>query len=127
VQLDVTAHHGTAQQPAALTAATAALSLADGPAHQAAARGLAGSATESQGKESEQQQQQQSAGLAEGTQGAAAAAQAPVPAVNEPSPWLLLQQKGIVGAVRVAARALSLHGLRREPAFQQPPHHAIDS
>ncbi|GAB4822542.1 hypothetical protein N2152v2_009588 [Parachlorella kessleri] len=36
-----------------------------------------------------------------------------------------LATKGIVGAVRVAARALSRHGLRRAPAFQQPPHHAV--
>lgn len=54
-----------------------------------------------------------------GAQPQGPAAEAGSAAVPEPSPWLLLKQKGVVGAVRVAARALAQHGLRREPAFQR--------
>jgi hypothetical protein len=93
VQLDVTAH-GFGNGTAA-SDGVAAVAVADGAA-------AAGGGETADGA---------------GDEEAAAA----VPAVNEPSPWLRMQQKGIVGAVRVAARALSQHGLRRDAAFQRTP------
>lgn len=39
----------------------------------------------------------------------------------EPTGMQLLQQKGVVGAVRVAARSLSVHGLRRAEGDQARP------
>jgi len=43
------------------------------------------------------------------------------PLATEATPVQLLQQKGIIGAVRVAARSLSTHGLRRAATDQHPP------
>ena len=39
----------------------------------------------------------------------------------QPTGMQVLQQKGVVGAVRVAARSLSVHGLRRAPEDQVRP------
>ena len=126
VQLDITAHHDTSQQAAASAAAAlATVQLFNGPAQlqtpgsQAEAPTVSAEAVTAQHTE-----QQQPASRGERGHPANEAPEQ-VPQKGEPSPWLLLKQKGIVGALRVAARALSQHGLRRAPAFQQPPHHAV--
>jgi hypothetical protein len=46
------------------------------------------------------------------------------PAAPAADPLLLLRQKGVVGSLRVATRALAVHGLRRERQFQRPPSRA---
>jgi PAS domain S-box-containing protein len=54
---------------------------------------------------------------------AAEEADAAAAGVEPPAPTMLqlLMQKGVVGAVRVAARSLSAHGLRRAPPDQHVP------
>jgi hypothetical protein len=42
----------------------------------------------------------------------------PAPAAD---PLVLLRQKGVVGSLRVATRALAQHGLRRARCFQHAP------
>lgn len=57
------------------------------------------------------------AGSAAAADGAAnGAAEAP-----EADPMVLLRQKGVVGSLRVATRALAQHGLRRAAQFQRTP------
>lgn len=56
-----------------------------------------------------------------GGEPAAAAAGAAVP---EADPLALLRQKGVVGSLRIATRALSQHGLRRAAEFQRAPSRA---
>ena len=48
-------------------------------------------------------------------------------AAPEPDALLLLKQRGVVGSLWVATRALAQHGLRRAVADQQRPHHLSPS
>jgi hypothetical protein len=50
--------------------------------------------------------------------GTAAAASAVPPQAD---PLVLLRQKGVVGSLRVATRALAQHGLRRAAEYQHAP------
>ena len=54
----------------------------------------------------------------------AASASGEVPAAPMADPILLLRQKGVVGSLRVATRALAQHGLRRSSEFQHAPSRA---
>ena len=53
--------------------------------------------------------------------GAAAADGANGAAAPQPDPIALLRQKGVVGSLRVATRALAQHGLRRSAEYQHKP------
>ena len=64
-------------------------------------------------------QQERSAGGADGAP--ACAAEQPLDAAAQPTQLQLLQQKGVVAALRVATRALAAHGLRRESGDQALP------
>ena len=55
---------------------------------------------------------------------AAGDAAAAATAVPEADPLALLRQKGVVGSLRVATRALAQHGLRRAAEFQRTPSRA---
>lgn len=59
---------------------------------------------------------------------AAAAAVVATGAAAPPAPdaIALLRQKGVVGSLRVATRALAQHGLRRAAPFQHPPVSRVD-
>ena len=117
VQLDLTAGQGGAAADGPVTAVravaeeskTVALEGSRGQQQQQAAEGRSGGA-----------EQAAAAAVEERRPGEGAGAAPPLRAA-EPSPWLLLQQKGVVGAVRVATRALAAHGLRRDPSFQRTP------
>ena len=52
---------------------------------------------------------------------AAAAAATGAAAPPAADPLALLRQKGVVGSLRVATRALAQHGLRRAAQFQRAP------
>ena len=53
--------------------------------------------------------------------GAAEGAASGVRVPPEADAVVLLRQKGVVGSLRVATRALAQHGLRRERQFQHTP------
>lgn len=61
------------------------------------------------------------AGAGAGAPAAAAGAADGAAEAPQADPMVLLRQKGVVGSLRVATRALAQHGLRRAAQFQHTP------